>query len=136
MIKLKFTDMKKQSKLGIWIALASIFMIAFQIPVLAQDSLPAASSRVASWMQRNWLWIAGAILLIILLAATSTSRSRIRKTTTTVEKDDLGTSGHAGTVHDVLQNGHVSAAAVEPDCRVAKSGKMIVPYLHLINRVA
>jgi hypothetical protein len=90
MIKLKYTDMKKQSKLGVWIALASIFMIAFQIPVLAQDSLPAASSRVASWMQRNWLWIAGAILLIILLAATSTSRSRIRKTTTTVEKDDLG----------------------------------------------
>jgi len=89
MIKLKFTDMKKQSKLGIWIALASIFIIAFQIPVIAQDSLPAASSRVASWMQRNWLWIAGAIILIVLLA-TMSSRPRVKRTTTTVEKDDLG----------------------------------------------
>src|SRR4030095_12164448 len=89
MNKSKITDMKKQSKIGIWLVIGSILMIAFQIPVIAQEPLPAAGGRVASWMQRNWLWIAGAIILIVLLA-TMSSRPRVKKTTTTVEKDDLG----------------------------------------------
>jgi len=87
--KLKITDMKKRSKIGIWLALGSILMIAFQIPVFAQETLPATGERIASWMQRNWLWIAGAIILIVLLA-TMGSRPRVKRTTTTVEKDDLG----------------------------------------------
>lgn len=81
-------NMKKQSSIGIWLVLSSIVMMAFQLPLMAQASIEAVSGKMASWMQKNWLVIAGGILLVILLATAAGSKTK-KTGNTTEAKDDV-----------------------------------------------
>ena len=56
----------------------------------AQDRIDIDKEEIASWFERNWMWVAAGVLLIILIAmmgrrrTTTTNRGGYRKTTTVV----------------------------------------------------
>ncbi len=61
----------------------------------AQDKVTLDTEEVESWFERNWMWVAGAVVFIILLALLTGSRNRKTRTgnqrkTTTVVKDTDG----------------------------------------------
>lgn len=69
-------------------AIFSLFLLAV---ANAQDSLVVDKEEAVSWLSKNWMWIAGAVVLIILIAALSGSSSRkSKKITTTTLSDDYG----------------------------------------------
>jgi cytochrome bd-type quinol oxidase subunit 2 len=60
----------------------------------AQDKVTLDAEEVESWFERNWMWVAGAVVFIILLGLLTGSRNRKtrvgnqRKTTTVVKDTD------------------------------------------------
>lgn len=64
-------------------------LLFLQLGAIAQDvDIDVTSEDTSSWFARNWMWVAGAALLIILIAAFSGgARSR---TTTTEVRDEYG----------------------------------------------
>ena len=69
---------------------AVIASLLFSFAVMAQDKIVIDKGEAESWLTRNWMWVAGAVLLIIILAAGSSSSRRRSRTTTTVTRDDVG----------------------------------------------
>lgn len=66
--------------------------LLFLLPTIAlwsQQSVEINSEEVGSWFERNWMWVAGAGILLLILAFAGRGSSR-KRTTTTVIKDDLG----------------------------------------------
>ncbi len=72
------------------INLTVIFTFFIMALVRAQDSVVVDKEEAVSWLQKNWMWIAGAVVLIILIAALSGGRSRSKKITTTTLSDTNG----------------------------------------------
>jgi hypothetical protein len=60
----------------------------------AQDKIEVDTGEVKSWLEQNWIWVAGGILFLILLVALTrgsrTTRVRGTRRTTTVVKDEGG----------------------------------------------
>ena len=59
------------------------------LSLFAQESVEINSQEIGSWFERNWMWVAGAVLLLLLIALFSGRSKRTRKTTTVV-KDTYG----------------------------------------------
>lgn len=72
------------------INLTVIFTFFVMALVRAQDSVVVDKQEAVSWLQKNWIWIAGAVVLIILIAALSGGKSRSKKITTTTLSDTNG----------------------------------------------
>lgn len=72
------------------INLTVIFSFFVMAIVKAQDSVVVDKQEAVSWLRQNWMWIAGAVVLIILIAALSGSKSRTKKITTTTLSDTNG----------------------------------------------
>lgn len=64
-------------------------LLFLHVSAVAQDvDVDITTENTAGWFERNWMWVAGAVLLIILIAAFSGGgRSR---TTTTEVRDEYG----------------------------------------------
>jgi hypothetical protein len=77
---------------------AKLFNVFFfmlpAIMVQAQEKIEIDKEEVGSWFERNWMWVAGAVLLIILIALLGRGKAGSRKTTTVVK--DAG--GHTKSV--------------------------------------
>lgn len=58
------------------------------IHAFAQDKIEITTEDTGSWIERNWMWLAGAVLLLVLVILFSGSSSR--STTTTTVRDDFG----------------------------------------------
>ena len=95
LVKVLFTKPKVMKQMMSFLAsravavLVMISVVAQQ--AMAQDNNPAVQvnkEKVGNWFQQNWMWVAGAVLLIILIAAFSGGRSKSK--TTTVVKDPYG----------------------------------------------
>lgn len=71
------------------VAVCSILLTS--LASLAQEKVEIDTGEAVSWFERNWMWVAGAIVLIVLIAAlsrnrnTTTIRGGKRRTTTVVE---------------------------------------------------
>lgn len=71
------------------ISLTAIFSFFILAIVRAQDSVVVDKQEAVSWLRQNWMWVAGAVVLIILIAALSGgSRTRKTKTITTTTLAD------------------------------------------------
>lgn len=65
--------------------------LLFLLPTIAlwSQTVEINSEEVGSWFERNWMWVAGAGILLLILAFAGRGSSR-KRTTTTIIKDDLG----------------------------------------------
>ncbi len=72
------------------INLTVIFTFFVMALVRAQDSVVVDKQEAVSWLQKNWIWVAGAVILIILIAALSGGKKRSKTITTTTLSDTNG----------------------------------------------
>ncbi len=71
----------------------------------AQDKVTIDAGEVESWFERNWMWVAGAVVLIILLALLAGGKNRRavnQRKTTTVIKDPEGNVKSITTTEDTV----------------------------------
>ena len=59
----------------------------------AQDRIDIDKEEIASWFERNWMWVVAGVVLVILIAMmgrrrTTTTRGGLRKTTTVIKDAD------------------------------------------------
>ena len=69
----------------------SVLMLLLLAPfmtLIAQQDVKINGREVGSWFDRNWIWVAGVVL--ILLIAALVGRGSKRRKVTTVMKDDMG----------------------------------------------
>ena len=85
----QYTMKQLQSRIGFKTLLTSIIVFFFQLFAQAQNTkVEINGNDVGSWFSRNWIWVAGTIVvLFILLVLSGGSRSR-RSKTTVIRKDD------------------------------------------------
>ena len=87
---------------------ASMFLLLMvtQSYVFAQDKITIDAEGVKSWFERNWMWVAGAVVLILLLALLGSGRKKNRvvnqRKTTTVIKDPEGNVKSVTTTEDTI----------------------------------
>jgi cell division protein FtsW (lipid II flippase) len=70
------------------LSLLLIFTLV-SLSLIAQETVEINSQDISSWFERNWMWVAGGVLLLVLIALFSGRSKRTRKTTTVV-KDTYG----------------------------------------------
>jgi len=65
-------------------------LLFMQLQVLAQDApkVEVNGTDVGSWIGRNWMWIAGAVLLLLILVIPKGGGVKKTTTTTTTRRDD------------------------------------------------
>jgi cell division protein FtsW (lipid II flippase) len=85
---------KKQSiKFG-----TALMLVLASLMTKAQDKIDIDKEEVASWLERNWMWVVAGVVLLILVAMLgrrrTTHRGGLRKTTTVVKDAD----GHTKSV--------------------------------------
>lgn len=85
---------KKQSiKFG-----TALMLVLASLMTKAQDKIDIDKEEVASWLERNWMWVVAGVVLLILIAMLgrkrTTTRGGLRKTTTVVKDAD----GHTKSV--------------------------------------
>lgn len=51
----------------------------------AQDKIEIDKGEIGSWFERNWMWVAGGVLLILLISLMGRGKAGSRKTTTVVK---------------------------------------------------
>ena len=66
-----------------------VILMLSGIMVKAQDKIQIGKEEIGSWFERNWIWVAGGIVLILIIALLSRGKAGSRKTTTVV-KDAQG----------------------------------------------
>jgi hypothetical protein len=66
-----------------------VVLMLSAIMVRAQDKIEIDKQEIGSWFERNWIWVAGGMLLIILIVLISRGKAGSRKTTTVI-KDGQG----------------------------------------------
>lgn len=75
-------------------AFTSLLLMLITTTVFAQDKIEVDTGEVKSWLEQNWMWVAGGVVLLILIIALGrgnrTNRVRGTKRTTTVVKDPAG----------------------------------------------
>ena len=81
---------KKQSiKFG-----TALMLVFTSLMARAQDKIDINKEEVASWLERNWMWVVAGVVLVILIAmmgrrrTTTTTRGGLRKTTTVIKDAD------------------------------------------------
>ncbi len=73
----------------------------------AQDKVTLDTEKVESWFEKNWIWVAGAVLLLIIIALFSRrgrpdNRKINQRKTTTVIKDPDGNVKSITTTEDTV----------------------------------
>ena len=73
----------------------------------AQDKITVDTEQVESWFEKNWIWVAGAVLLLIIIALFSSRRNAVnrkvnQRKTTTVIKDPEGNVKSITTTEDTV----------------------------------
>lgn len=66
-----------------------LLLITPFMTLVAQQEVKLNGRDVGSWFERNWMWVAGAIVILLVIAFAGRGNNR-KKTTTTVVKDDAG----------------------------------------------
>ena len=77
----------------------ALMLVLTSLIAKAQDKIDINKEEVASWLERNWLWVVAGVVLIILIAMigrrrTTVTRGGLRKTTTVIKDTD----GHTKSV--------------------------------------
>lgn len=78
----------------------ALMLVLTSLMTKAQDKIDIDKEEVASWLERNWIWVVAGVVLIILIAmlgrrrTTTNTRGGFRKTTTVVKDAD----GHTKSV--------------------------------------
>ena len=67
-----------------------IVLMLSTILVQAQDKIEIDKEDIGSWFQRNWIWVAGGVLLILLISLMGSRGKAGSRKTTTVIKDEQG----------------------------------------------
>lgn len=62
-----------------------VVLMLSAIMVRAQDKIEIDKQEIGSWFERNWIWVAGGMLLIILIVLISRGKAGSRKTTTVIK---------------------------------------------------
>lgn len=88
-------------------AMALVFFTLLAITARAQDKVNLDTEKVESWFEKNWIWVAGAVLLLIIIALFSsrgarTARKVNQRKTTTVIKDPDGNVKSITTTEDTV----------------------------------
>ena len=66
-----------------------LLLITPFVTLIAQQEVKINGRDVGSWFERNWMWVAGAAVILLVIAFAGRGNNR-KKTTTTVVKDDAG----------------------------------------------
>ena len=72
----------------------ALMLVLTTLVAKAQDKIDIDKEEVASWLERNWMWVVGGIVLLIIIAMlgrrrrTATTRGGMRKTTTVIKDAD------------------------------------------------
>ena len=66
-----------------------LLLVAPFMTLIAQQEVKINGRDVGSWFERNWMWVAGAALILLIIAFAGRGNNR-KRTTTTVVKDDAG----------------------------------------------
>ena len=66
-----------------------VILMLSGIIVRAQDKIEIDKEEISSWFERNWIWVAGGLVLILIIALLSRGKGGSRKTTTVI-KDPHG----------------------------------------------
>lgn len=86
--------------------LSVIFFACLGLVAQAQDKVNLDTEKVESWLEKNWMWVAGAVLLLIIIAVLSSRGARTRqinqRKTTTVIKDPEGNVKSITTTEDTV----------------------------------
>ena len=84
-------SLNNQNLVRKFIANLSLFLMftLVSLSLFAQETVEINSQDIGSWFERNWMWVAGGVLLLLLIALFS-GRSRKTRKTTTVVKDTYG----------------------------------------------
>jgi hypothetical protein len=85
-------------------------MISFLLTgmiVNAQEKIDINKGEIMTWLENNWLWVVGGVILLILLIALSSrgrrfGRNGTRKTTTVV-KDEAGRTQSVTTTEEPIK---------------------------------
>ena len=88
-------------------ALNVILFTLIALGVQAQDKVKLDTEQVESWFEKNWIWVAGAVLLLIIIALFSGRRNAMnrkvnQRKTTTVIKDPEGNVKSITTTEDTV----------------------------------
>jgi hypothetical protein len=83
--------MKKAAKVNVfqYYGVLILLLVTPFMTLIAQQDVKINGADVGSWFDRNWMWVAGAVLILLIIAFAGRG-SRKRKTVTTVMKDDMG----------------------------------------------
>ena len=81
-----------------------VVLILISFYSFAQEKVTLDTEEVESWFERNWMWVAGAVVFILLLALlTGGNRRRVnQRKTTTVIKDPDGNVKSVTTTEDTV----------------------------------
>lgn len=80
-----------------------LILMLTAIAVQAQDKIEIDTEEVSSWIERNWMWVAGVALLLLFIVLLGRSRSGSRhdsRRTTTVIKDAQGNTKSVTTTEE------------------------------------
>ena len=69
-----------------------LFFMLISLMVRAQEKIVIDKEEIGTWFERNWMWVAGGVVVVLLIAVLSrgnTSRLGSRRTTTVI-KDEHG----------------------------------------------
>jgi hypothetical protein len=88
-------------------AINVLFFTLLGLAAQAQDKVNLDTEKVESWFEKNWIWVAGAALLLIIIAlfsrrGSSTGRKVNQRKTTTVIKDPEGNVKSITTTEDTV----------------------------------
>lgn len=88
---------------GLSILLFTVVAVAAQ----AQDKIDVDTEKVESWFEKNWIWVAAAVVLLIIIALFSSRGSKTtpkinQRKTTTVIKDPDGNVKSVTTTEDTV----------------------------------
>jgi len=72
---------------------------------LAQDKINLEKEEVMSWLERNWMWVVGGIVLLFIIALSGRRNRRMvggKRKTTTVVKDADGKTKSVTTTEEPI----------------------------------
>lgn len=70
--------------------LTSLMLLAFNAILFAQDKVVVVDTAEAgNWFSRNWMYVAGGVLLLVILFAIGSSSSRSKSVTTRETNDGI-----------------------------------------------
>jgi len=85
--------------------LSLLFLSLTTFCVQAQDKIEVNTGEVKSWLEANWMWVLGGIVLLIILIAVANSGKKKnidQRKTTTVIKDPEGNVKSVTTTEDTV----------------------------------